>query len=106
MISFFQQLAAGETAGGVTTIGDRAVAGARKMLNLQSAGTAGLVEMVNELVEGQLSNSTTTALIQAVSENKSDNIWNVLQAILNLALEQREDCRYVSRTHDMSQKYS
>ena len=45
------------------------MAGARKMLNLQSAGAAGLVEMVNELVEGQLSNSTTTALIQAVSES-------------------------------------
>lgn len=105
VISFFQQLAAGETAGGVTTIGDRAVAGARKMLNLQSAGTAGLVEMVNELVEGQLSNSTTTALIQAVSENKSANIWNVLQAIFNLALEQRTDCRCVSGTHDTLQKY-
>lgn len=66
MKSFFQQLAAGETAGGVTTIGDRAVAGARKMLNLQSAGTAGLVEMVNELQDGSLSNETTTALIQTV----------------------------------------
>ena len=66
MKAFFDELAAGESAGGVTTIGDRAVAGARKMLGLQSAGTAGLVQMVNELVEGQLSNSTTTALIQAV----------------------------------------
>ncbi|THH09450.1 hypothetical protein EW145_g2016 [Phellinidium pouzarii] len=65
--SFFQQLAAGESAGGVTTIGDRAVAGARKMLGLQSAGTAGLVQMVNELVDGTLSNSTTIALVQAVS---------------------------------------
>ncbi|KAI5115856.1 hypothetical protein M0805_009704 [Coniferiporia weirii] len=67
--SFFQQLAAGESAGGVTTIGDRAVAGARKMLGLQSAGTAGLVQMVNELVEGNLSNSTTTALVQALSNS-------------------------------------
>jgi len=66
VISFFQQLAQGETAGGVTTIGDRAVAGARKMLGLQNAGTAGLVQMVNELVEGQLSNQSTTALIQTV----------------------------------------
>jgi len=67
--SFFLQLAAGETAGGVTTIGDRAVAGARKMLNLQSAGTAGLVEMVNELQDGSLSNETTTALIQTLSNS-------------------------------------
>lgn len=66
MKNFFQQLAAGETAGGVTTIGDRAVAGARKMLGLQSAGTAGLVQMVNDLELGTLSNQTTTALIQAV----------------------------------------
>lgn len=51
----------------MTTIGDRAVAGARKMLGLQNAGTSGLVQMVDELVEGQLSNQTTTALIQAVS---------------------------------------
>lgn len=50
----------------MTTIGDRAVAGARKMLGLQNAGTAGLVQMVNDLAEGQLSNQTTTALIQAV----------------------------------------
>ena len=64
---FFSQLAAGEDAGGVTTIGDRAVAGARKMLGLQNAGTAGLVQMVDELVNGGLSNSTTTALVQAVS---------------------------------------
>lgn len=78
VIAFFQQLAHGETAGGVTTIGDRAVAGARKMLNLQSAGTAGLVEMVNELVEGQLPNSTTTALIQAVSERGDNRIeWEI-----------------------------
>lgn len=69
--SFFRQLADGESAGGTTTIGDRAVAGARKMLNLQSAGATGLVEMVNDLAEGQLSNSTTTALIQAVSRSHS-----------------------------------
>lgn len=37
------------------------------MLGLQSAGTAGLVQMVDELVNGELSNSTTTALVQAVS---------------------------------------
>lgn len=37
------------------------------MLGLQNAGTAGLVQMVDELVQGQLSNQTTTALIQAVS---------------------------------------
>lgn len=67
MKAFFEQLAQGESAGGTTTIGDRAVAGARKMLGLQDSGTAGLVQMVNELVEGQLTNSTTTALIQAVS---------------------------------------
>ncbi|EJD03415.1 uncharacterized protein FOMMEDRAFT_156821 [Fomitiporia mediterranea MF3/22] len=67
--SFFRQLANGENAGGVTTIGDRAVAGARKMLGLQSAGTAGLVQMVNELVDGELSNSTTTALVQALSNS-------------------------------------
>ena len=65
--SFFEQLAQGESDGGITTIGDRAVAGARKMLNLQSAGNAGLVQMVNELQEGTLSNQSTTALIQAVS---------------------------------------
>jgi len=69
VLSFFQQLAAGETAGGVTTIGDRAVAGARKMLGLQSAGTAGLVQMVTELKDGSLSNQTTTALIQALSNS-------------------------------------
>lgn len=68
VISFFEQLAEGETSGGVTTIGDRAVAGARKMLGLQNAGTAGLVQMVNELIEGQLSNQTTTALVQTVSQ--------------------------------------
>ena len=67
MKSFFRELAAGESAGGTTTIGDRAVAGARKMLGLQSAGASGLVQMVNEIIDGQLSNSTTTALIQAVS---------------------------------------
>ena len=60
-------MADGENAGGVTTIGDRAVAGARKMLGLQSAGTAGLVQMLNDLKSGSLSNETTTALIQAVS---------------------------------------
>ena len=87
MISFFQQLAAGETAGGVTTIGDRAVAGARKMLNLQSAGTAGLVEMVNELVEGQLSNSTTTALIQAVSESNESYSGTYYRPSCYLAVE-------------------
>lgn len=65
--SFFEQLAEGEADGGITTIGDRAVAGARKMLNLQSAGNAGLVQMVNELQDGTLSNQSTTALIQAVS---------------------------------------
>ena len=70
--SFFEQLAQGESAGGVTTIGDRAVAGARKMLGLQSAGTAGLVQMVNDLVSGDLSNSTTTALIQAVSDGNPE----------------------------------
>ncbi|KAH8119623.1 hypothetical protein DFH11DRAFT_458253 [Phellopilus nigrolimitatus] len=67
--SFFQQLAAGESAGGVTTIGDRAVAGARKMLGLQAAGMAGLTQMVNEVVEGELSNSTTIALVQALSNS-------------------------------------
>ncbi|KAL5484808.1 hypothetical protein ACEPAI_7450 [Sanghuangporus weigelae] len=67
--SFFRQLAAGESVGGTTTIGDRAVAGARKMLGLQSAGTSGLVQMVNEIIDGQLSNSTTTALIQALSNS-------------------------------------
>ncbi|KAL5528056.1 hypothetical protein ACEPAF_7192 [Sanghuangporus sanghuang] len=67
--SFFHQLAAGESVGGTTTIGDRAVAGARKMLGLQSAGASGLVQMVNEIIDGQLSNSTTTALIQALSNS-------------------------------------
>ena len=60
------QLAEGEKEGGITTIGDRAVAGARKMLGLQSAGTAGLVQMVGDLKDGSLSNQSTTALIQAV----------------------------------------
>lgn len=69
VLSFFEQLAQGEGAGGVTTIGDRAVSGARKMLGLQNAGTSGLVQMVDELVEGQLSNQTTTALIQALSNS-------------------------------------
>lgn len=67
--SFFEELAAGETAGGVTTIGDRAVAGARKMLGLQKAGVAGLVQMVNEVKDGTLSNSSTIALIQALSNS-------------------------------------
>lgn len=67
MKAFFNALVSGEGAPGVTTIGDRAVAGTRKLLNLQSAGTAGLVETVNELQKGPLSNQTMTALIQAVS---------------------------------------
>lgn len=37
------------------------------MLGLQSMGTSGLIQMVNEVVDGGLSNSTQTALIQAVS---------------------------------------
>jgi hypothetical protein len=37
------------------------------MLNLQSAGSSGLVQMVAELKEGTLSNQSTTAMIQAVS---------------------------------------
>lgn len=69
IISFFNQLEAGESDGGITTIGDRAVAGARKMLGLQSSGTSGLIQMVNEVVEGELSNSTKTALIQAFSNS-------------------------------------
>ena len=76
VLSFFQQIADGETAGGTTTIGDRAVAGARKMLNLQSAGTSGLVQMVNELggANGGLSNQTATAMVQAVSDVLSSSI--------------------------------
>ena len=37
------------------------------MLDLQSMGTSGLIQMVNDVVDGGLSNSTQTALIQAVS---------------------------------------
>jgi len=65
MQDFFQLLADGENAGGATTIGDRAVAGARKLLNLQSAGQGGLVQMVQLLANGSLTNQTKTALAQA-----------------------------------------
>lgn len=65
MKDFFQLLAEGESAGGATTVGDRAVAGARKLLGLQSAGTGGLVQMVKLMTTGKLDNQTKTALVEA-----------------------------------------
>lgn len=65
MKDFFQLLSDGESAGGATTVGDRAVAGARKLLGLQSAGTGGLVQMVQILTTGKLDNQTKTALVEA-----------------------------------------
>ncbi|EJD54319.1 hypothetical protein AURDEDRAFT_179507 [Auricularia subglabra TFB-10046 SS5] len=56
----------GENAGGANSIGDRAMVGARKLLGLEAQGDAGLVTVLNGLLDGSYPPNVKTALQQAI----------------------------------------
>lgn len=56
----------GENAGGANSIGDRAIVGARKLLGLESEGDAGLVTVLDGLIDGSYPANVQTALQQAI----------------------------------------
>ncbi|KZV99259.1 hypothetical protein EXIGLDRAFT_725885 [Exidia glandulosa HHB12029] len=56
----------GENAGGVNSVGDRAIVGARKLLGLESQGDAGLVTVLSGLLDGSYPPNVKTALQQAI----------------------------------------
>jgi uncharacterized protein YjeT (DUF2065 family) len=59
-------LLSGETEVGVNSIGDRAIVGARKLLGLAAEGDAGLVTVLNGLLDGSYPPNVKTALQKAI----------------------------------------
>ncbi|KAH7105123.1 hypothetical protein BKA62DRAFT_614162 [Auriculariales sp. MPI-PUGE-AT-0066] len=56
----------GENQGGVNSIGDRAIVGARKLLGLEAQGEAGLVTVLNGLLDGSYPPNVKAALQKAI----------------------------------------